>query len=441
MRTIWFRIGLPLFIATASQAAPSIPALEARIQTLEERLNQEKVEKEARNLVPTDEDAEIAKLQLQLQLPQPLGRNYSGLSPGMSRIYKSQPPFAIGGFADINFVSGQVGNNSQRMTTVARLNPYLAWRFSEGLLFNSGLSFVNAGSSSADGAARVEFAYLDILMGNESGIRVGHVIVPFGLSAYRFEPTLYPLVNRPRPEQVLVPGTWHENGILAYTRIGSVLLQGGVVTALDGAKFTNDSWIATGRQNGANAKASNSAYVMRAELLTEHTSFGLSLYGANTAQGDERLGRAQVLLGALHGELIFKRFQLKAFYAEGAVSDTDRIFERTSRAIGSRARGGYFIASYDVLSGLAPIAHSFLDARVAPGSRELPVFLAYEYDDVGAEPAIGQPRTSDLAVQRVSAGINYLPHPQVALKSAVVYEGRGSGANARIFELGVAAVF
>lgn len=430
-----------VFIAAPSANSQPTP-LEDRVRALETQLRKFERAEEVRDATPAADESELTKLQLQLRLPQPLGRNYSGLAPGMSRIYSSRSPFNVGGFAEIQYVANQQG---PRSTTVARFNPYLAWRFSEGLIFNSGLSLVNGGVSattnSPDGASRVEFAYLDILTGNESGIRVGHVIMPFGLVAYRFEPNLYPMVNRPQPEQLIIPSTWHENGLLGYGKIGSVLIQGGIVNAGDASQYLSENWIAGGRQNGASAKAASPAAVLRSEILTEWASLGLSLYGGNSAQGDSALGDSRVLLGAVHGEILLDRFSAKALYTEGALSDTDKIFTVSNRAIGSRARGGYAILSYDVLSRIAPIARSLLGTQVAPGVRELPVFAAYEYANTAAQPAEGRPATNDFASERLTFGINYLPHPQVSLKADVVYESLGTGANNRLFELGVAAVF
>ena len=437
-------LGILIFASVILSPAATIaqPSLEDRVRALEADQKKFARQEEVRDSTVSAEDSELTKLQLQLRLPQPLGRNYSGLPPGMSRIYSFRSPFNVGGFAEINYLAG---NDGARSTTVARFNPYLAWRFSEGLIFNSGLSLVNGGITSggnpADGASRVEFAYLDILTGNDSGIRVGHVIVPFGLVAYRFEPNLYPMVNRPQPESLIIPSTWHENGILGYGKVGSVLIQGGVVNAGDASQYLSENWIARGRQNGASAKAANPAIVLRSEVLTDKTSFGLSLYGGNSSQGNSALGDSRVLLGAIHGEILLDRFSAKALYTEGALSDTDKIFALTNRAVGSRARGGYAIFSYDVLSRIAPIARSLLGTQVAPGVRELPGFAAYEYTNTAAAPTEGRPTTNDFANERLTFGINYLPHPQVSLKADVVYESIGTGANNRLFELGVAAVF
>lgn len=422
-----------------AQAQPT--SLEERVRALETQARKHERDEEMRDATSSADDSELTKLQLQLKLPQPLGRNYSGLPPGMSRIYSSRTPFNVGGFADINYVAN---NQGSRSTTLARFNPYLAWRFSEGLVFNSGLTLINGGmrtNGPGERAVEMEFAFLDILTGHDGGIRVGHVLVPFGLTAYRFEPTLYPMVNRPRAERVIIPSTWHENGILGYGRIGSVLVQGGILNAGDAFRYQSADWIASGRQNGASASAANAAYVLRSEILTDTASLGFSFYGGESSQGNGSLGSSQVLLGAIHGELLLERFSAKALFTEGSLGDTDRIFELTGRAIGARARGGYAILSYDVLSRIAPIARSLLGTAPAPGVRELPLFVAYEYDNTMAEPATGRPATNDFASDRLTFGLNYLPHPQVALKADLVYESLGTGVNNRLFEFGVAAVF
>ncbi len=427
-----FSLGVSLtFIVPIAGAQAAEPSLEERVRALELKSQQGQA-------VPSPEDDELTRLQLQLQLPEPLGPSFSGLAPGMSRIYSSRTPLVIGGFADIDYTTESRGSQS---TSLARFNPYFAWRFSQGLVFNSGLSLQNGGTEEDRGSVQAEFAYLDILTGRESGIRAGHVIVPFGLLAYRSEPTLYPLVHRPTAETLIVPSTWHENGVLGFAKLGRLHLQGGLLNSTDAVEYETGSWIRGGRQSGSRAKASDAAFALRAEWLTTSTAFGISAYTGNSAQGNERLGRANVLMMALHAEARHDRWSAKAFFVEGALSDTDQIYTVTNQAIGARSRGGYLIVFYDLLPRISPYARSLIDTPVVPGWRELPIFISYEYANPEASPAVGRPRTPDIEDTRVTFGINYKPHPQVVFKTDVVHEFRGSDSPQRILEAAVAAVF
>jgi hypothetical protein len=407
------------------------PSIEERLTKIEAQLSQQQTD-------TTAEDEELTKLKLELQLPPQLGSLFTGLGPAISRVYTSKRPLSIGAYGEFSYSAIQGG---ERITNVTRFNPVVGFRFSNTLIFNSALSFQNGGAVEGEGAARVEFAYLDFLLGPETGIRVGNILVPFGLTNLRPEPLLFPMVQRPRAEMRIVPTTWHENGVLGFGKLGNVLIQGGVLNSTDATRYDANSWIRSGRQNGANARADDSAFVLRVENLGDETSVGGSFYVGNSAQGAAALGRAQVLLGSLHGEFRADRFSGRAMIVEGRLSDTDKIAAVTNQPVGAKVQGGYALLSYDLLPRISPFARSLVNSPPPPGWRELPIFVSYEHENLQTEPTVGRSRIETAEHKTWTFGANYKPHPQVVFKGDFAYRTLGETETERVVELGLGFVF
>jgi hypothetical protein len=363
---------------------------------------------------------------------------FTGLSSGLARIYRAQPQTTFGAFGEVHYTTLADSSSAEETaeTSVTRLTPFFGHRFTRQLVFNSAISFEAHEPLDSDGtgrafhAARVSFAYLDFLFGDETGVRVGNFLIPVGITNLRPEPQLFLLTSRPRPETSIIPTTWNENGLLGFTRLGPWVLQAGVVNGARATGFETGTWIRGGRQHGAGAGASSAAAVFRLERTGPASTFGLSMYSGGSGQNVAELGSARVDLASIHGELSAGPFAVRALYAEGRLSDTDRLFAVTNRSVGSRARGGYVILSYDLLS-----------RRPAPLPRILPIFLAWEYDDPYAEPALGQPASEDFRSERVTFGINYRPHPDAVVKTDLVHRFRGDRDPDWILQAAIGFVF
>ena len=414
----------------------------SELQKLKERVDKLEAQQAQATSVPSAEVEELTKIRLELELPEPLARSFTSLGPALSKVYFSRIPLTVGLIGEINYVAQDAGS---RITNTERVTPLIGYRFAKNLIFNSGFTFKNGGvsSSGGSGSAQVEFAYVDFLFAEESGLRIGHVLVPFGLNNLRPEPTLDPNVTRAGSETRIIPTPWHENGVLGFARYGSLVVQGGILNSMNAAGYRNGSWIKGGRQDGSNAAASDAAIVLRAEAasLEDISSAGASIYIGNSSQGVSRLGDAKIVMAALHAEHQIDRFAGQFLYVDGWLSDTDRIFAVNGKSIGSRARGGYLTLSYDLLPKLAPIAKNITHKRNSADWRQLPVFVSYQVDDTYAEPASGQPASRDHRIDTIVAGLNYKPHPQVVVKLDHAWQTTGTGTSSRMIEIALGVGF
>ena len=93
----------------------------------------------------------------------------------------------------------------------------------------------------------MEFSYLDFLFDEAYALRVGHLLVPMGLTNLNHEPVAYLTTERPTVETFIIPSTWHTNGALMHGRIDALEYYAGVITAPDAGGFTEGRFIQQGR--------------------------------------------------------------------------------------------------------------------------------------------------------------------------------------------------
>ena len=140
---------------------------------------------------------EIANMKEKMALPAAAEKSFGGMGLGASKVYFSQSPLSIGGYGEL-IVQNTQGEGVDK-TDALRLIPYIGYRFNDWIIFNSEIEFEHSGifgksrtatDSGGDtvkvtepaGEVVVEFAYLDFLVAKNLNVRVGHVLLPFGIT-------------------------------------------------------------------------------------------------------------------------------------------------------------------------------------------------------------------------------------------------------------------
>lgn len=446
---IFLFVFLALNLAFAQESTPidlakTLESLTARVDRLESAQATQTQNDEGSEASEAKE--KITELRLEMKIPETLNRRFTGLGPGASQVYYAKTPLSIGGFGEVQYTSEERRNTAEKRTQIAHVSAYLGHRFSQSLIFNSSLTLDNEDNEGEGMTARLTFAYLDLLWGEESGVRIGNILLPIGLINLRLEPNTFAQVRRPRAEMRLIPSTWNENGILLFHKWGPSSFQLGIFSAGDASEFTASNWIRDGRQAGILARAESAAVAGRYEIASpeadESTShFGISFYSAESVQDRPELGPSQTFIGAVHGGFQISRLSLDGLYSEGTLNDTERIFTLNGQVIGSRTRGGFATLSFDILPHIAPLARAITRKSHSPDFKELPLFVSYEFLDLHAEVAPGQVRNPTLRRSWFTLGANYKPHPQVIIKANFVYEEDAENSITRAMETGIGYVF
>lgn len=380
---------------------------------------------------------EVEKLKSSMTLPEKTEmKSVYGLGPAASKVYGVSRGLSIGGYGEgyyQNLVSDK-GTGANKADFL-RLVTYIGYKFTDKLIFNSEIEFEH-GSTGKGGEVSVEFAYLDYLFNPAFNVRAGMVLVPMGLINEYHEPVFFNSVLRPQVEQTVIPTTWSEIGAGAFGELAPGLTyKAYVLNGMNASGFSADG-IRSGRQNGAQARAEDLAFVARLDYTpTLGLTVGGSVYTGNSGQNQVIAGQrpdARLNLYELHGVWQYRGLELKALGAVGNIGDANVLStgKAVNAAVPERFYGWYTEAGYDVL----PLLKKDSTQSLIP-------FVRYERYNTQDEVPAGFTPNRAKDIELWVAGVNYKPHPQVAIKADYRNFEPQAGTKADEVNLGVAFVF
>ena len=303
-------------------------------------------------------------------------------------VFAEESPFFYGGYGEIKFSSSE---NKGKTTDIHRLVTYLGYKFSDKILFNSEIE-IEHGNELA-----IEFAHIDYSFGKNTTLRMGHILIPFGLVNHKHEPTLFPTVSRPAIEKVIIPSTWHENGVALIGQYENFKYDLSYLVGFDAENFSSP-WIRGGRQKGSKDVAEDMAINLNLEYqVNPHLSIGASYYTGGTDQSKDGLGEINLNLWEAHLAYKLRNVEFKTLYTQGELSDVEKL--NATKNISQKASGYYAHLSYD----LAPV----LSLNSAAGE-SLPIFIYH------SDYKFEKPEQNATTIN--GFGINYKPVAKVTFK-------------------------
>jgi len=274
------------------------------------------------------------------------------------------------------------------------------------------------------GEVAIEQFWIEKTFAPQANLRMGHIIVPVGLTNQHHMPTEFFSVLRPEEESSILPCTWHETGISLWGRAGAWRYEAMLIAGLDAERFNNANWIAGGAVSPYEFKiASNYAGVLRVDNHSvKGLRMGLSGYfgysAANSLKADRYASRnvkGTVSIGAW--DAVYNDHHLLAraniVYGHlGGSYDISMVNKRLPSAspsprteVASDAMSAYVEAGYDVLSLFGQY------------QQRLFLFGHYGYYDSMFDTAEGITDKAWCARTVVSAGLNYFPLKEVVIKA------------------------
>ncbi len=256
---------------------------------------------------------------------------------------------------------------------------------------------------------------------NAFNVRIGHMIVPIGLTNAHHEPILFFTTTRPEGETTIIPCTWHETGIAFLGTINKFYYELMLVNGLDPNGFSTENWIGSGKQAiFETTTMTNPALAARVEYSgIKGLRIGASGYYGNTAKNSSKPNYMDGLKGTVSlvsGDLqyINKNLTARANFIYGTVTDSKEIFivnknyfKRTGFPVtefGESAMTYAFEAGYNILS--------FFNTK-----EKLYPFARYEYYN-SVESTEGETKSFDRYKRDIfTFGLNYSVCPGLVLKA------------------------
>ncbi|ABC81340.1 conserved hypothetical protein [Anaeromyxobacter dehalogenans 2CP-C] len=378
---------------------------------------------------------EVRRLKLELGLRDVEYQSYGGMGPAASKVYFAPKGLSIGGYGELtyrNMTDGPTGDQSDLLRAVL----YVGYRFTDRIVFNSEIEFEHAGHE-----VGVEFAYLDFLLTDALGLRVGNVLVPMGFVNEMHEPAFFNGVFRPDVERLIIPSTWNENGVGVHGEVAGLRYKAYLLTGLDlfrGGEETPeaDSWIRESRSGGGESRAATGAGVLALEYAAGPATVGGSVYRGRADQRERTATggpiRADVTLAELHAQAAWRGASARVLGVVGRLGDAAKVSEQLGlsgdEVLGSGVKGGYAEVAYDVLTLAAP-----------GGAASLSPFVRVERYDLHDRVPAGGVRNPGLDRTAVTAGLTFKPIPTVVLKAD--WQRRDPKAGAATDQVNVGAGF
>lgn len=322
---------------------------------------------------------------------------------------------AFGGYGELTL---NIPSNAPGVVDMRRLVLFFGHNFTDRIRFYSEFELEHAVASSSDqGEAEVEQAYLDGLISQRLNLRGGLILMPMGIVNVYHEPPSFNGVDRPDVDQVVIPSTWREPGFGIFGELVEGLrYQLYVVNGFNANGFTAESAIHQGHQEAQLARAGDFGAIVRIDYEPVlGTVIGASAYGASSGNTlTSAVGHVPVGLFDIDARFHKRGFTARAELALLLVGDAGKLNEallagtpeqQSAGPVASQSRGGYAEVGYDLLRLFAPSSEQALNA-----------FTRFDYANTQAVLPAGFVPRSEFKRHSQMVGLVYKPIPQIALK-------------------------
>lgn len=320
---------------------------------------------------------------------------------------------------------------------------FLGYDFGKGWSMSSEIEFEHGGTESAieiepeeageyeseierGGEVALEQFWIQKSFMPQFNVRAGMLVVPVGQTNAHHMPTEFFGVYRPEGENTIMPCTWHEVGVSLWGQAGDWRYEAMFLPGLDSDRFGNQGWIHDGAGSPYEFKIANryAAAVRVDNTSIPHLRLSVSGYigdsFSNTlypTDGKNVSGvHGTVAIGSFDFAYTHRNLIARGHFDYGHLSDAKAITDfnmgmsknsvSKRQRIGSAAIATGIEAGYNVLSLVNGYAQS---------PQRLFVFGRYDYYDSQYKME-HDPKNEWCHRQRIAAGLNYYPIPQVVVK-------------------------
>lgn len=372
---------------------------------------------------------------------------------------KKSSRLQIGGYGEVAYTREFFSDNVYRYSNPGRYKNdpshgrfdvphaviYLSYDFGKGWKMSSEIEFEHLGTGSAvekeyseggeweseverGGEVELEQFWLEKSFCKQFNVRLGHIVVPVGLTNAHHEPLNFFTVYRPEGEATIMPCTWHETGISLWGRTKHWRYEIQLLPGLDALNFSRENWIKDGSASMFEFKVANK-YAVAARVdnysipglrMAVSGYYGHSIDNSLTrdANGMAANLKGAVAIGSFDFTYDAHNWIVRGNFDYGHLSDAAEIKslkggQSTSSPyntseVGEAAIAYGLEAGYDVFSQIS---------KLRERRQQLYVFGRYEYYNPYIRDKEKQLDFGYTAKDRMAIGLNYLPIPEIALKA------------------------
>lgn len=322
---------------------------------------------------------------------------------------------------------------------------FVGYEFGNGWRMNSEIEFEHGGTESAmeiepeeggeyeaeverGGEVVLEQFWIEKTFNKALNLRMGHIIVPVGLTNGNHLPTQFFTVFRPQGERTILPCTWHETGASLWGRIGKWGYEAQILAGLDSELFGSDSWISGASASPYEFKIGNKlATALRIDNYSvPGLRMGVSGYygqsfnnGIKTTSSDKYKGiKGEVMIGSFDFEYNKHNWIARGYFDYGHLGDAQTISVYNRNLPNQSASPRSNVASEALATGVEVGYDIFSQIdNLKKKKQKLYVFGRYEFFDSMYKVSSNITDQDWCGRTVVVGGINYFPIKEVAIKA------------------------
>lgn len=323
---------------------------------------------------------------------------------------------------------------------------YMSYDFGKGWKFSSEIEFEHGGAGNTyeiemdeageyeielekGGEVALEQFWIEKTFSPQARLRMGHIIVPVGLTNQYHMPTEFFSVLRPEEESEILPCTWHQTGVSFWGRAGDWRYEALFIAGLDAERFNNANWIKKGATSpyefdianryGGAFRADN--YSVKGLRIALSGYYGHS--AANSLKWDRYTNqniKGAVSIGAFDATYDDHNILARANVLYGHLSDAYAI-STVNKKLPSAGPSPRTDVASDALSYYAEVGYDILSLFTAAGNSKLYVYgHCGFYDSMYRTAGNIKPKGwSNKTV--ISGGVNYFPLKEIAVKAEYAF--------------------
>lgn len=278
------------------------------------------------------------------------------------------------------------------------------------------------------GEVALERFWVQKSFGKHLNIRAGHIVVPVGMTNNNHTPNMFFGVYRPEGENTIMPCTWHETGVSVWGRAGTFRYEVQLLPSLNSNLFNDAGWVHNGSASPYEFRPANGISSAARVDWTGIDGLRLSLSGyvGNSFSNDITTtvysetsryygAKGTVIIGAFDFAYRNRWLTVRGNADYGHLGDAALISSRNKNQTTMTGNPyphttvGEFAWDAGIEAGVNLLAW---------GNSRGKLYLFGRYDHYDSfVPAEGLADVEWAERQCVSAGINYCPLPEIAIKA------------------------
>ncbi|MBL4745769.1 MAG: hypothetical protein JKY08_05325 [Flavobacteriaceae bacterium] len=252
-------------------------------------------------------------------------------------------------------------------------------------------------------------------------VKVGHMLVPIGITNARHLPTQFFTTVRAEGEMSMLPLTWHETGIsvLGDYRRWSYELQ--LINGLDANGFSSANWIVNGKQGiFETIKITDPAVVLRIENRTiKNLNVGAAIYYGNSTGNTAKPEKMEHILGTVSVfnfdvEYKNKKAVIRGNFVYGNISDSEEI-SKINRSISKNIQYSRTPVAQNAMTYAIEAGYNVFGGN--PNGEKLIPFVRYDYYNTMEQTSGSVFKDARYKREVFTIGINYFLMENLCLKA------------------------